>query len=105
MSVPRLRFPLFQCLMIKAVIWRFVSCGMTILISGVISHNLEMGLKIGVIEFFLKLGSFMIYDYCWLKKGCLRLESKDQAIQVCDFSSLDNSLDNDEEKMQEISLE
>ena len=51
----------------KTITWRIIATGTTILLAWVISGDPMIGLKVGGLEFFLKMGLYYLHERAWYK--------------------------------------
>ena len=55
--------------LIKAFTWRFIGTLDTIVLSWIISGNIEIGFKIGVTEIFSKIILYYLHERIWFKSA------------------------------------
>jgi len=53
--------------LIKAITWRVFSSTLTVLLAWVILKDPWMGLKIGVVEVFTKIGLYYLHERIWYR--------------------------------------
>lgn len=59
----------------KTISWRIIGTLDTIVLSGVITGSWELGLAIGGVEVFTKMGLYFLHERAWYKFSKYGLES------------------------------
>lgn len=60
----------------KALSWRIIATCTTILIGLFMTGSLALGMKIGLPDFVLKYGAFVVHERVWLKASLQALENR-----------------------------
>ena len=65
---------------IKAFSWRFVATLITTLVALIMTGTAETALKIGIIDFFVKLAAYYYHERAWIKLKFGKLDEPEYQI-------------------------
>jgi uncharacterized membrane protein len=51
--------------LIKTVLWRFIATGLTVLVAYFVFNDIGNALKVGGIEFFVKMAGYYLHERAW----------------------------------------
>lgn len=60
---------------VKSVTWRLFGLVFTFLIGWLVTHSVKMGMTLGLLDFFVKIGTFYAHERLWMKVKWGRLDT------------------------------